>query len=299
MNSNDALCAANSPLNKISVNSTNAIFLKEELRLTTNSYKIRGVTSFFRSSKNLPQSIEVLSAGNLALATAYECHKRGIDCTAIVPAGISELKKKNLLRLRARIEERPFDDIWNLVFRSDIRERDDFLHPLNPKIVSGYGDIYREIYEQLPDSDGLVIPYGVGGLALGIIRVLKAISGQIPVFVCEISGHDPLNRVLTSGDFVSGPKLRSFIEAMGTPEVIPDVFDEISEHIEGVITVTENEVTEGMRELFAKRGIRAEGAAGAAFASALKLEAQGKRNIVAVLTGGNICDDIFSEIIHG
>jgi threonine dehydratase len=180
-----------------------------------------------------------------------------------------------------------------------MRERDDFLHPLNPNLVSGYGNISREIHEQLPNCDGLVIPYGLGGLALGVIRSLNAQGSRIPVFICEITDHAPLSRALASGKSISGPKLHSFIEAMGTPEVIPDVFAEIACHVEDVITVTESEVKEGIRLLFARQGIRAEGAAGATMAAALKLKRMGKQNPVAVLTGGNISDDVFREIIHG
>ena len=37
----------------------------------------------------------------------------------------------------------------------------------------------------------------------------------------------------------------------------------------------------------------------AAFAAAQKLVNRGKQNLVAVLTGGNISDGVFGEIIHG
>lgn len=299
MNSLDATFAGNSPLTKFSVSENDFIFLKEELRLTTHSYKIRGVTSFFRLSRNLPSSIEVLSAGNLALAAAHECRTLGIVCKAIVPVGISEMKMENLLQLGATIEERAFDDIWSLVLRSDMRERDDFLHPLNPKLAIGYGDISHEIQEQLPNCDALVIPYGLGGLALGMIRKLKSLRSPIPVFICEIEGHDPLNGAFKSGKSIRGPRLHSFIEAMGAPEVVPDIFAEISVHVKGVLTVSEDEVREGIRTLFISQAIRAEGAAGAVFAAALKLKERGKKNPVAVLTGGNISDDVFKKIIHG
>jgi threonine dehydratase len=101
MNSHDTTFTKDSPLSKLKLSEIGSVFLKEELRLTTNSYKIRGVTSFFRSIKDVPPSIEVLSAGNLAFATAYECQKRSIICTAIVPEGISEVKKKNLLSAKS------------------------------------------------------------------------------------------------------------------------------------------------------------------------------------------------------
>jgi threonine dehydratase len=295
MNSDSTSIVSQSPLGKFLMKEENEfVLLKEELRLTTNSYKIRGVTSFFQSSKKLPRSIE--GAGNLALATAYECKGRAINCTAVVPKGISEVKKKRLLSLGSMLDEREFDEIWDLALQRDMRNSEGFLHPLNLSLITGYGKIAREIHEEMPDCDGLVIPYGLGGLALGIVRELKAISSAIPVFICEISGHAPFSRAQISGKPVRGPKLKSFIEAMGTPEIIPDVFAEIVNQVEDTIVVNEKSVRNGIRALFLGNGIRAEGAAGAAFSAAIELKKRGRCKPVAVLTGGNISDDIFNEI---
>jgi threonine dehydratase len=273
------------------------VFLKEEFRLTTSSYKIRGVASYFDSLNVLPPTIEVLSAGNLALAAAHECRRLGISCVAIVPAGVSELKKRNLESLGAKVVEKPFDEIWKLVFDFSLRECSDFLHPLNQQLLRGYGGIADEIEQQIPHCDGLLIPYGLGGLATGVIRGFERLGGLVPVYICEVEGHDPFNRSLKHGNFTRGRKLQSFIEAMGTPEVVPDIYASICERIAGVITVTEPEVRVAIRLLHERCAIRAEGAAGAAMAAAIKLKRQGKHAPVAVLTGGNISEQDFREIL--
>lgn len=70
------------------------IYLKCENRLLGNSYKIRGVLEFFANSDFFDGSIKVLSAGNLALAAAIESSARGVQCTAVVPQGISDVKNR-------------------------------------------------------------------------------------------------------------------------------------------------------------------------------------------------------------
>src|SRR5690606_8651068 len=68
--------------------------LKCETSLPTGSYKSRGTRVFFADERLEDTSaLEVLSAGNLALAAANECATLGIRCRALVPTGVSQAKK--------------------------------------------------------------------------------------------------------------------------------------------------------------------------------------------------------------
>ncbi len=283
-------------LEYVPLTQSHSVLLKMECSLPGGSYKIRGVKSFFRNTPHLPSSINVLSAGNLALATAMEARIRGISCKAIVPLGISAIKKTKLENAGAQIKEEPFEKIWDLVEDRAVRDRHDFLHPLNPLLLSGYGQIVDELLVQCPDSQGIVIPYGLGGLAMAVVQRLQQLGTQIPVYVCEIEGHAPFSRAISVGKPVLGNKLKSFIEAMGTPCVVPEVFNSLKDRVAGTILVSENQVRQGIKELASTTDIRVEGAAGAAFAAAKMLQLQGLESVVALLTGSNISEEIFNEI---
>jgi threonine dehydratase len=272
------------------------VLLKLESELPTGSYKIRGVISYFLQQSNRDlKKISVLSAGNLALATAHECRRYGIKCQALVPSGISSAKKNGLLRLGADVDELPFDAIWNLVESKEKRLEAGFLHPFNPSLLLGYSTIALDLVSQAPAMGGIVIPYGLGGLTLSVLRGLGQLQSKMPVYVCEIEGHAPMSRACSAGRPVPGEKLRSFIEAMGTPTVLPEVFEEARQQI-SVIRVTERETRNALRYLAENAGIRVEGAAAAAFAAALKLGKE--RNNVALLTGRNISDEAFEGVIN-
>jgi threonine dehydratase len=134
------------------------------------------------------------------------------------------------------------------------------------------------------------VPYGLGGLALSLAHAIEVLNMNLQLVICEISGAAPFARALKAGVPVVGDKLKSFIEAMGTPAVIPDVFDYLKTRVAGVVEVTEQEVKNVILATFAENNLRLEGAAGASLAAARKL---GKNNasVVAILTGSNISFD--------
>lgn len=284
------------PLLEYKASNKQSIFLKTECSLPGGSYKIRGVKSYFKNTSQLPSSISVLSAGNLALATAMESRAHGISCKAIVPTGISTVKKTKLEKAGAQVEEEPFERIWDLVVDKAVRGRNDFLHPLNPLLLSGYGEIVDELLVQCTRSQAIVVPYGLGGLAKAVVDRIQQLDMKTPVYLCEIDGHAPFSRAISSGKPVPGSKLQSFIEALGTPCVVPEVFDSLKDRVAGSILVSESQVKRSIAELSANMNLRVEGAAGAAFAAAKILHSRGHESVVALLTGANISEEIFHEI---
>jgi len=276
------------------------LYPKLECRLPTGSYKARGVASFFLEESNRKISrLDVLSAGNLALALASQCKSHEISCRAIVPQGISEIKKKGLIELGAQVCEEPFERIWEMVESKTKRTAPGFLHPFNPHLLLGYSTTAAELLEQLPSCDAVVIPYGLGGLAFSVIQGLRALGSMIPVYLCEIQEHAPFHRAAKSGAPSTGPRLKSFIEAMGTPVVIQEVFDSIKNDVKAVVEVNEAEVKAALLHLHHKHGIRVEGAAAATYAAALKVREMGHKHVVPLMTGSNISNSVFEGIVNG
>lgn len=273
------------------------LFLKVESTLLGGSYKIRGVREYFEQIQSSRKSIKVLSAGNLALATAIESSKRSILCQAVVPIGVSEIKKRKLQDYGAELMEVPFSDLWDLVNKTPDQLGGEYLHPLNSYLLCGYATMALEIRGQLTNCEALVIPYGLGGLALSLAHGCAVGGGKTKIYVAEIAGHSPLKISLDYGRPMPSPKLHSFIEALGTPEVLPSVFKKIQHYSPEVILVSEEETKNGIQELYQDYGLRVEGAAGAAYIAAKKITSQKSEQVVAILSGGNISDDIFEKIV--
>lgn len=269
------------------------ILLKLDAKLPGGSYKIRGVEVFTERCKS--KKVDVLSAGNLALASAISFKKNGIICQALVPEGISDIKREKLESIGADINEKSFTQIWDLVQRNELRHAKNFLHPLNKNLLAGYATIILEMQQAGLDNATLVVPYGLGGLASALANAIEIFKSHIKLVICEIAGHAPFLRARMESQPVVGNKLQSFIEAMGTPVVLEDVFTYLNERIDKIIQVTEEEVKEEIN-LALLLGTRIEGASGAAIAAAKKLSQSAP--VVALLTGANISEEVLHSITH-
>jgi threonine dehydratase len=270
------------------------LFLKLDSQLPGGSYKIRGVEFFTKNLSCDNKTVEVLSAGNLAIASAMRFNESKIHTTAIVPQGISAIKQERLKQAGACIQEKSFSQIWDLVLDDKLRQSQVFLHPFNKFLLAGYATIISEIKQSGFKQGALVIPYGLGGLALALAQAIEVLNMDLQLYICEIAGFAPFSRALKTLQPIEGPLLKSFIEAMGTPAVINDVFNFLKQRIAGVIIVTEADVKQAIHSAFYEHGLQIEGAAAASLAATRKLT--NNKNVIAILTGSNISDEVFSSI---
>lgn len=195
------------------------------------------------------------------------------------------------------IEEFPYEEVWKLVNQSPQSLNAEYLHPLNPLLLIGYATLIVELQQQIQSCNAIVVPYGLGGLTFALAHGCKVLGFSPRIYVVEIEGHAPFHSSLRAGRPQVSAKLRSFIEAMGTPSVLPEVFEQLKSFQLAAISVTEMEVRSAIRDLYHAQSMRIEGVAGAVYAAARRLAELGEQRVAAVLTGGNISDSIFQSIV--
>ena len=267
---------------------------KLECELDYGSYKVRGVKNYFKK-KISPSNFQVLSAGNLASACVGEAKKHDVICTAVVPEEISRIKEEKIKNLGGELKKVPFSELWSMVENESLIYSEEILHPIHPDLIEGYGHIVDDILDEYKDFDNIFLPYGLGGLALGVVRTKKRLNLNFNIYLVEIEGYSPFKSSLDSNENVMNEHLTSFIEAMGAPGVLEFVFNELKSEIKDVVTVRESDVKNTIRDFYRTNRIKVEGAAGAALAGALKLNL---RSSVVLLTGQNISSDVFEGIIN-
>ena len=153
-----------------------------------------------------------------------------------------------------------------------------------------------EIFSQCPDVEVIVVPFGGGGLISGIALAMKAL-GKAPLIVaCEIESSTPLKSAKSKGEPVKVERGKSWIDGIGSTSVLPDMWPLLDELVDSVVVVSHSEAEAALRSLSAKAHLVAEGAGAVALAAAMKPQFSGK-NIVAVISGGNIDPKIYGEIL--
>ena len=155
------------------------IYLKLELLQPIGSFKIRGATNAIRLAppERVRQGLVTASAGNMAQGVAWAARELGVPATIAVPEHAPEAKLAAIARLGGRVLKLPYDDWWNVIVTSRVEGVDGlFVHPVQDEgVMAGNGTIGLEILEDLPDPDAIVIPYGGGGLTVGIASAIRAL----------------------------------------------------------------------------------------------------------------------------
>jgi threonine dehydratase len=278
--------------------SENGIYLKPENLQTLGSYKIRGIVSVIRGSDpgRLRQGISAASAGNMGQAVAYLARELNLPCKIFVPETAPDIKKSAIRALGAEVVELPYTEVWSMV-RQGARAGlpGVFIHPFfTEALLEGYGAIARELYDDLPGLDAVVIPFGVGGLTTGITRELRRLNPGIAIYACEPETATPLARSLESGRPRAVERTPSFVDATGTPEVLPEVFSELIRlHVKSRV-VSLQETRDAMAFLYQRHHLICEGSAATSLAAGRALLGSHRR-IACILTGGNISPEVLAR----
>jgi threonine dehydratase len=275
------------------------ILLKCENLQVFGSYKIRGIENLINSLEpdKLKDGLIAASAGNMGQSVAYVAHKLNLPCQIIVPESAPQVKINKIKKLGAKVLLRPYEEVWKFVQNpTQITESGYFIHPLNELVNSGYGQIAEELILKEKNIHKVFIPFGVGGLARGIARVLKKLQPSIKIIAVEPETASPLYRLKYNHDTSTIKPEKSIVDAIGTPEVIGQLRNEILELIDSVVTVKISDVKNAIKDLYYNQHMIVEGAGACALAAALNAYDDEEKSI-CILSGGNIDPKVLNDII--
>lgn len=295
--------AIRTPLVRLEAPETSAeIHLKLENLQPIGSFKIRGATNAIRRAHAdaLVHGVVTASAGNMAQGVAWAARERGVSATIVVPEHAPETKLAAIERLGGTIVKVSFDRWWQAIAEARFDEAEGlFVHPVQDDLVmAGNGTIGLEILEDLPAPDVVLIPYGGGGLTVGIASAIKALSPGTRICPVEPETGAPLAASLEAGEPREADFRPSFVDGSGSPRVLPAMFELVRPLVDGSFTASLEEVASSIRLLVDRVRVIAEGAGALAPAVALSGRA-GSGKIVAIVSGGNIDVSRLSAILAG
>ena len=175
-----------------------------------------------------------------------------------------------------------------------------YVHSANePPLIAGVGTYALEIFEAQPDTDVILVPIGGGSGACGCGIVRSGLGSRA-------RGHRrPGRRAPTrSRDHGGAPSASSassadtFAEGMATRVTFDLPFGILKKELDDIVTLTEDELAEGVRLALRATHNLAEGAGAASLMAAIKLRDQlaGKK-VVCVMSGGNIDQGTLKKVL--
>lgn len=272
------------------------VYLKLENEQITKSYKVRGASYFINHIKNC-QKIITASAGNHAQGVAYAAKQKGIESLILMPEGTCTTKVMNTLKWGAEVKlfGKSYDETAKK--SKEIAEQNNFIYiPAyeHPLIILGQGTVYSEFTEQLGFAPkAITLPVGGGGLITGV-AINAFYNGKTKIIGVQSDKANSMYNSFHVGKLQKNTgNLDTIAEGIKVNEASEIMLGYILKYVDDMITVTEEEIKEAMRELY-KNGIIAEGAGAVGYAAILSGKAKADSTII---TGGNIDKELFYEIV--
>jgi threonine dehydratase len=276
------------------------VYLKAELFQKTGSFKPRGMLAKLAalSPEEKARGIVTWSAGNAAQGAAFAAAQEGVACRVFMWAGASPAKVAATRAYGADVDleaASPAEAHERLLAHVE-RTGQTFVHPFDdPTLQAGHGTLGLEIAEDVPAVSTVVVPVGGGGLIAGVATALD----------CRVVGVEPESAATLTAALEAGAPVRieprSLADGLNAPFTGEGTLAVCRERVDEVVLVTDDEIAEGMRFLYARAKLACEPAGAAAVAALLagKVRAEPGSPVVAVVSGGNVAAETAAAILAG
>ncbi|MCA9859138.1 MAG: pyridoxal-phosphate dependent enzyme [Thermomicrobiales bacterium] len=278
------------------------IYLKLELLQPIRSFKLRGSSNAILAAgrAGLADGVWTSSAGNMAQGVAYAARAIEVPAVVYMPDTAPQAKIDNVKRYGGEVRLLPVME-WAEVFRNRSNPGGSgvYIHPYSdPLVMAGNAVIGLELLEDLPDLDAVVVPWGGGGLCIGIASVIKTLRPECKVYACEVDTGAPLAAAFEAGKLVDVPFTPSFVDGISSPFVNQEMWTLAQELVDGSLVVTRAQIAAALRSIVERNRVVPEGAGATAVATALAGMA-GDGKIACIVSGGNIDVQTLVTILEG
>ena len=218
-----------------------------------------------------------------------------------VPHGNNPEKNAAIRAFGATVVEqgKDFDEAREWVEREAESRGLRYVHSANePLLIAGVATYALEIFEDLPDPDIILVPIGGGSGASGCCIVRTALGKKTRVIGVQAVEADAFARSWYGSQRVSTERIGTFAEGLATRYTFDLTFDILKRELDDIVTLTEEELEEGVRMALRTTHNLAEGAGAASLAAAMKIKVdlQGKE-VVCVMSGGNMNTEVLRRIL--
>jgi threonine dehydratase len=269
------------------------ILVKHENHNPTGAFKVRGGLNLVATlSAAERRGVITATTGNHGQSIALACRLYGVPCTIVTPVGNNPEKNAAMRALGADLIEygRDFDEARERVEELQHARGLRYIHSANePMLIAGVGTYALEMFSDAPDVDVVLVPIGGGSGACGCVLVRTASGSRAQVIGVQAERADAFTRSWRSGTRIEGDSADTFAEGMATRVTFDLTFGILQRGLDDIVTLSEDEIADGIRLALRTTHNLAEGAGAAPLAGAIKLRDRlaGKK-VVCVMSGGNV-----------
>ena len=283
------------------------IYLKAESLQPIGAFKIRGAANKILqlTPEQIARGVITYSSGNHAQGVAYAAREVGAKAVIVMPSNAPAIKRAATLAMGAEVVDVGVASSERLA-KSDelVREHGYIVIPPydDDQIIAGQATCGLEIIGSLPDVDLVLTPVSGGGLLSGVAAAVKLLSPRTLVYGVEPELAGDTAESFRTGEIVTWPAeltSRTIADGLRTQSVGQRNFAHIQAFVDGIVTVTEEEIRAAMRAIVAATRLVPE-PSGAVAAAALLFhpnQLPDYRTAAAVVSGGNVDPAQLAQIL--
>ena len=284
------------------------VWVKHENHTPTGAFKVRGGLTYFETlRREQPDVSGVISAtrGNHGQSVGLAARRYGLSATIVVPRGNSTEKNAAMRALGATLIEHGDDFQAAREFAIALAaERGLHMVPsFHPELIRGVMTGWVEFFQSFqPGEAPLVVFIPIGqGSGFCAAAAARAYTGVRSRLVGVVSAH--ATTYLDSfrqRKVVEAPVTTLLADGMACRIADAQALEIVLAQAEDVISVSDDEVAQAMRVLFADTHNVAEGAGAAGLAAAMQQRKLWQGQSVGVaLSGGNVDSAVFARVLAG
>jgi threonine dehydratase len=220
----------------------------------------------------------------------------------LVPEGNSEDKNRAMAAWGARVDVvgRDFDEARE---EAERRARDQgllFVPSFHPTLVRGVASFALELFEAVAALDAVYVPIGMGTGICGLIRTRDLLGRATEIVGVVSAGAPAFARSWAAGRVVPSERAETFADGVACRVPNPDALAVVARGAARILEVSDDEVADAMRVLWATTHNAAEGAGAAALAGLLQeRDAMAGRRVAVILSGGNVDAPVLASVLAG
>ncbi|MBI4688412.1 MAG: threonine ammonia-lyase [Nitrospirae bacterium] len=273
------------------------VYLKTENLQKTGSFKVRGAFNKMISIND--KEVIAASMGNHAQAVAYAAGMLGIHAKIVMPKTVPIIKEEATRSYGADVAlyGESFNDALNYALS---QKGCYFIHAFDDNdIIAGQGTIALEVLEEIKDIDAVFVPVGGGGIISGISVAFKAISPKTEIIGVQTKSAPSAYVSFMDKKISAVPPSPTIADGIAVGLIGEKTFDIISKYVDEIMLVSEDSIAMAVLLFLERKKIVVEGAGATTLAALIENKERFRdKNVVLVVSGGNIDFTLIDRIIH-
>lgn len=280
-------------------------WLKHENHTPVGAFKIRGGLTYFDQLKQrgeLPREVISATRGNHGQSIGWAAREHGVACTIVVPRGNSVEKNAAMRALGVQLIEHgnDFQESREHAMRLAADRGAHMVPSFHKDLLRGVSTYWWEFFRAVPQLDVVYVPIGQGSGACSAIAAKQALGHRARI-VGVVSAHATTYAdSVSAGRVVEAPVTTRLADGMACRVADAEALAILAPALDHIVKVTDDEVAQAMRAIFADTHNVAEGAGAAALAAATQeKETLGGLAVGLSLSGGNVDSATFASVLSG